>query len=146
METNIVSIARDIARNAHKGQRYGEKDYFTAHVQSVVLQLYDTGTDDPRVIATAYLHDVLEDTDVTAGNLKEKGIPADVVLATQLLTKVKGVSEFDYFMAISKNPLALRVKVADAAVNARGGRAKYKLTAPLLEALLTGELKYDPVT
>lgn len=54
--------AKEFAIRAHGDQKYGELPYAT-HLQAVVDVLYRFGVTDPDIIAAAWLHDVLEDTD-----------------------------------------------------------------------------------
>ncbi|PFJ16966.1 HD domain-containing protein, partial [Bacillus cereus] len=63
--------------------------------------------------ATAYLHDVLEDTEITANDLLNAGIPHNVVKAVQGLTKEKYTPYFEYLSRVKENSLARTVKLAD---------------------------------
>lgn len=137
---SIVTKARDLAKKKHKGQRYGDLPYFEGHIQKVVLFLYEEmGITDPTTIAAAYLHDIVEDTDVTSYQLK-RDFPKEVVDAVLLLTKPDNGCELEYLLKLATNPIALSVKIADASVNSLGGRPKYKVTLPILKKLEAGEL------
>ena len=72
---------------------------------------------DDVAIAAALLHDVVEDSDVTSEDLAERGIPANVIAAVELLTRRRNVPDGDYYEAIAKVPVALQVKLADLADN-----------------------------
>ena len=63
---DIVAKASAFAADKHGKQRrkYGDQPYFN-HLASVVRTLQSAGIDDPTVIAAAYLHDTVEDTDAT---------------------------------------------------------------------------------
>ena len=64
-------------------------------------------------MSAALLHDVIEDSQITAGDLLAEGIPARVVEAVQYLSRNDG-EEYEAFVArVKKNPLAARVKIAD---------------------------------
>lgn len=65
----------------------------------------------------ALLHDVVEDTDVTLSDLAEMGFPSAVTEVLALLTHDPAVPYFDYVKAISVNPVAKQVKLADLAHN-----------------------------
>ena len=65
----------------------------------------------------ALLHDVIEDTDYTLEALTEMGYPKEVTEVLALLTHDPDTPYFDYVRAISKNPIAKRVKLADLAHN-----------------------------
>ena len=60
----------------------------------------------------AYLHDVLEDTDVTVDALR-KIFPNEIVDTLITLTHRKDESYFEYIQRVSKSKLAKKVKVAD---------------------------------
>lgn len=59
------------------------------------------------------LHDILEDTVVTAGQLRAWGFAEDVVAAVVALTRPTGIAYNDYVRALAGNPLARLVKIAD---------------------------------
>ena len=65
----------------------------------------------------ALLHDVVEDTDYTLEDLAEMGYPQEVSDVLKLLTHDSEVPYFDYVKAISVNPVAKQVKLADLAHN-----------------------------
>lgn len=64
-------------------------------------------------MSAALLHDVIEDSEITAEDLLAEGIPARVVEAVQYLSRNDG-EEYEAFVArVKKDPLAARVKIAD---------------------------------
>jgi (p)ppGpp synthase/HD superfamily hydrolase len=60
--TNIEARAELVARAAHKDQKYGEQPY-SVHLEDVVRRVKQI-TDDPEIIAAAWLHDTVEDSPV----------------------------------------------------------------------------------
>jgi (p)ppGpp synthase/HD superfamily hydrolase len=66
---NLLDRAAEFAWEAHNGQtrKYSGEPYFVH--PNRVAHLVARETDDVEVIAAAYLHDVLEDTDTTAEEL-----------------------------------------------------------------------------
>ena len=62
--------------------------------------------------AVAYLHDVLEDTNVTMDELR-KMFPNEIVDGVITLTHRKDESYFEYISRVSTSKLAKKVKVAD---------------------------------
>ena len=68
--------------------------------------------EDEKVIAVAWLHDVLEDTSVTKEQLAMAGIPGDVVATVVSLTNT-GEPYDDYLEWIKGIPMARKVKIAD---------------------------------
>lgn len=65
-------------------------------------------------MATAWLHDVVEDTTETIESLRAAGIPEAVLEAVSVLTKDdSGLSYEEYLALVRANPIACKVKVAD---------------------------------
>jgi (p)ppGpp synthase/HD superfamily hydrolase len=61
----------------------------------------------------AVLHDVVEDTDWTLDQLKQRGFPEEVVTAIDCLTKRAGEPYSDFVERSASNPFARTVKLAD---------------------------------
>ena len=92
-------------------KHFGQKDkagmdYFF-HPTSVSHDL------EPKASVVAILHDVLEDTDASAKDLKGLGCPKDVVDAVIALTRRYGESYRDYILRVDRNELASAVKFED---------------------------------
>ena len=64
-------------------------------------------------MSAALLHDVLEDSEITAEELLAEGIPAEVVEAVQNLTKMEEEEYMDFVARAGKNKIAAAVKLAD---------------------------------
>ena len=64
-------------------------------------------------MSAALLHDVIEDSDITAEQLLAEGIPAEVVEAVQYLSKNENEEYQDFVARAKKNKIAARVKIAD---------------------------------
>lgn len=105
---DLVGLARQIATKAHAGQKDKAGLDYINHPEYVASLI-----DDDELKAAALLHDVLEDTDTTAEDLLEAGIPASVVEIVETLTHRDDESYADYINRISKNPKATKVKLAD---------------------------------
>ena len=74
--------------------------------------------------AAAWLHDVLELTDVTASDLLAAGIHPAIVETVALLTRDHDVPEDECYERIRTNPTAFAVKVAALDDNAAGWRIR----------------------
>lgn len=112
----LVATAERIATRAHAGQVDKSGTSYIEHPRGVAAQ-FDASTQ-PLECSVAWLHDVLEDTEVTADQLRENGIPSAVIDAVRLLTKDPTEQNLDaYYARIKANPLALAVKAADIANN-----------------------------
>lgn len=100
-------LALQIAQKAYAGQvDKAGKDYIL-HPMTVASYM-DTDTEK----AIAYLHDVLEDTDVTVDALREI-FPNEIVDTLITLTHRKDESYFEYIQRVSTSKLAKKIKVAD---------------------------------
>ena len=108
----IARQAEQIARAAHAGQfRFDNVTPYITHPEAVVKRLEGESED---VLAVAWLHDVLEDTLVTASDLLRDGIPPHVVQAVEILTKPKKSTDYwAYLQQVKSDAIAHKVKVQD---------------------------------
>ena len=107
-EQSMVDLALSIARKAHEGQLdKAGVDYIEHPIY--VASLVQTKEEK----AVALLHDVLEDSPVSAEELLQAGLPETVVTAVQVLTKKKEQDYQTYLETVKTNPLARVVKLAD---------------------------------
>ena len=104
----LKELAFEIAKEAHAGQTDKAGLDYILHPQQVAAMVT---TDEEK--AVALLHDIIEDTDVTAGELLAKGLPANVVEAVKALTKKDNQNYAAYLAGVKKNRLATAVKLAD---------------------------------
>ena len=102
-----VATASELARACHAGKADKSGIPYIEHCQRVALKLED---DAARTVAL--LHDVLEDTETTEGELREM-FAGEIVDAVVAITYVKPEPRDDYYRRVRMNPLALRVKLAD---------------------------------
>jgi (p)ppGpp synthase/HD superfamily hydrolase len=107
-----VAAAKAIATIAHRSQTDKIGVPYIEHPRRVAARL-----NDPKHIAAAWLHDVIEDCGITAGNLAAAGISSEVIIAVVLLTRTADNEGDGYYEAIRENPIALAVKLADIADN-----------------------------
>ncbi|WP_353711462.1 phosphohydrolase [Arthrobacter sp. K5] len=107
-----VAAAKAIATIAHRFQVDKVGVPYIEHPCRVAAQL-----DDPKHVAAAWLHDVIEDCGITAKDLAAAGISNEVIDAVVLLTRTEDNSGNGYYKAIRENPIALAVKLADVADN-----------------------------
>ena len=115
----MINIALSIAKKAHAGQVDKAGIDYIQHPLYVASQVT---TEQEK--AVALLHDVLEDSDITAADLLAYGLPNEVVTAVQTLTKKKGQSYQDYLEKVKSNNLARVVKLADLKHNSDLSRLK----------------------
>ena len=135
-ENEIFETALEIATRVHRGQKDKNGVAYILHPLAVAAQL-----DSLELKTIAILHDTIEDTEVTADYLLEKGIPKYIVNAVQLLSKPENEDYETYLKRVKENPLARQVKLADLAHNTsperasglnKKRRAKYELAKRIL--------------
>ena len=108
--TELTKKAMRIAFDAHYGQTDRGNTPYICHPLHVADQMPDE-----RTTTAAILHDVLEDTDLTAEDLRREGIPEDIIRVVEILTRDKRISYASYIDRIiaSRNYDALLIKQAD---------------------------------
>ena len=123
-----IKKAYDFAKAAHQGQKRSSGEDYFVHPCAVVEILADFGFDSSTVIA-AFLHDVLEDTEVTAEELEAE-------FGAEIVSLVEGVTKLDklqfvnreeaqaenfrkIFVAMAKDLRVIIIKLADRLHNMR---------------------------
>ena len=85
----------------------------------------------------AWLHDVLEDTNLTPLDLLQKGLPFEVVKDVEILTKRKNENYLEYILRVRGNLIPVAVKLADMKHNSltatKSQKDKYSLAAYILK-------------
>jgi len=112
--TELIKKAMQIAFDAHFGQTDRCGVPYICHPLTVAAKMPDE-----TKIVIAILHDVLEDTSLTAEDLLQEGIPQSIVESVLLLTRDKTIPYANYIEKIisSKNIDALMVKLGDLSHN-----------------------------
>lgn len=110
----MIQAARQLATRAHQGQKDKAGADYIDHPRRVASHTRTHA--DPawqsQAVATAWLHDVLEDTPVTRDELA-RHFPVEVVEAVEALTRQDGEAAEAYYARVRSNPLARAVKHAD---------------------------------
>jgi (p)ppGpp synthase/HD superfamily hydrolase len=105
---NDVRVAEDLARKAHAGQF--RKDGVTPYISHPAAVAKSCVSKELECIA--WLHDVLEDTNVTVERLREL-FDEEIVEAVICLTKKKDEAYLFYLLRVKENPSAKIVKMKD---------------------------------
>lgn len=136
---NYIGIAVSIAEEAHRGQRrkYTGEDYIE-HPRRVASKF---STETSQVIA--WLHDVLEDSDLTAEDILKRGIRPCWIEIVECLTRQDGEDYFHFIMKIKDIYQARIIKIADIRdnlTNLKEGslKDKYRLALYILENEVKG--------
>jgi (p)ppGpp synthase/HD superfamily hydrolase len=119
MTGKLESIAKEIATRAHQGQLDKADQSYITHPEFVAGQV--TG-DEAK--AVAWLHDVVEDTNITFDDLRAAGLSEAVIEAVNAITKRDNEDYETYLERVATNPLAKAVKLADLTHNMDTSRLK----------------------
>lgn len=109
-----LATVKLLAMSAHAGQfrRDGITPYIN-HAEAVAKRV--CGDDEAEMVA--WLHDVIEDTDLRESEMLWCGVPSDVIEAVVILTKGSRVNYDDYLARVKAHPVARKVKIADMLAN-----------------------------
>lgn len=106
--TELTEKAMKLCFEKHKDQVDKNDIPYVFHPFHVAESMPDEIT-----TCVALLHDIIEDTDVTAEYLKEQGFPEEIITAVETMTHSENVSYFDYIKRIKANRIASIVKISD---------------------------------
>ena len=127
-DLELCEKAYDFAKKAHENQKRASGEDYFVHPCTVAGILLDLGLD-AATVAAAFLHDVLEDTPVSEGDLK-KEFGEEVLELVQGVTKLEKI-EFTsreeeqaenfrkLFVAMAKDIRVIIIKLADRLHNMR---------------------------
>lgn len=106
--TPATKRALKLCFEAHKDQIDKSGMPYVFHPFHLAEQMKDEDT-----TIVALLHDVIEDTDYTFGDLKAIGFDDVIIDALKLMTHDESVPYMEYVAEIKTNPIAREVKLAD---------------------------------
>jgi len=130
----LTKRAEEIAIEAHLGQTRWDKSPYINHPKRVANSF-----NDPDCIVVGWLHDIIEDTNMSAQDLVNNGIPVRLVNSIKNLTKRAGENYYIFIMRILTDPIATKVKIADIEDNLADGlkegslKDKYRLARHILK-------------
>jgi len=96
------------AAMVHENQKDKAGEAYIFHVLRVMMNV---NTEDEKIVAL--LHDVIEDSDVSAEELKKEGYPPHVTDAIECMTKNPDEPYETYIQRVKTNPISRKVKLAD---------------------------------
>ena len=118
-EESLLESARLLSQKAHSNQvDKAEIDYFTGHIKTV---LSTVNSNKEKIVA--YLHDKVEDTDITIDSIYEV-FGEEIGGAVEAITKPRKLDYTKYIEQIKANELARVVKIADLKYNMDLSRLK----------------------
>lgn len=136
----MAESARDIAKNAHRGQRdkLGH-DYFDGHLVPIAAAAAVFGE---TVTSAAWLHDVIEDTTLTGTDLQGAGIAESVVAAVESVSRRPGETYKELIDRAAADPVGRYVKLVDNGWNITNNPLLARTDPPKAASLLAG--RYVP--
>jgi (p)ppGpp synthase/HD superfamily hydrolase len=116
-----INLATQVAAKAHTGQfRNDRKTPYIKHPEAVARAV------ESRLKPIAWLHDVVEDTNVTIKDLNDAGFPSYIVDAVNAITHRKSDTNMAYWKQMLGNPDAVNVKIADIKANLNDAPSDYQ--------------------
>jgi GTP diphosphokinase / guanosine-3',5'-bis(diphosphate) 3'-diphosphatase len=160
----LVSEAFDFAYRLHEGQSRRSGDPYIAHPIAVAGLLRELGGS-PVIIAAGFLHDVVEDTDITVEEIETRFGPEvrHLVEGVTKLSKFNFTSKTEHqaenfrrmFLAMAQDIRVIMVKLADRLHNMRTlehlpeqkqrriAKETHDIFAPLANRLGIGRVKWE---
>jgi len=105
---NLIETSLHIALRAYAGKTDKAGREYILHPLRVMAKMKTE-----LEMSAALLHDVIEDSEITADQLLAEGIPAEVVEAVQYLSGNENEEYPEFVARAKKNTLATKVKIAD---------------------------------
>lgn len=109
---SLLRSAETIATDAHADQMDIGGHSYVAHPRYVA-----SSVDCLEQKIVAWLHDVLEDTELTEDDLRKLGFTESIIHSVKLLTRNKNVDYEEYLWMLKRDRNAREVKLADLAHN-----------------------------
>jgi len=121
-----VKLARSVATFMHSLQTYGDGQSYTKHLQEVADTLEEFDVVDPDLIAAAWLHDIVEDTPASMGQIEEF-FGKRIARLVHAVTSERGLNRKERnsktYLKLLEYPEAIQVKLADRISNVRNSVA-----------------------
>ena len=105
---HLLERAIALAVEKHVGQSDKSGAPYILHPLRMMARMKTTET-----MMAAVLHDVVEDTDTSLDDLRQKGFPEAVIAAVDALSRREGETYEEFTERAGANPLARTVKIAD---------------------------------
>ena len=101
-----------IACEAHQGQFSINGEPYILHPLRL---LFKAKSNEERIIAV--LHDVIEKSNITLADLKNKGFDQNIISAIDSLSRRRSESYIDYIERLMQNRISVKIKLLDLADN-----------------------------
>jgi (p)ppGpp synthase/HD superfamily hydrolase len=133
-------VARRIAEQAHLGQTRKNGEPYINHAIRVSEAAHSHSE---QAAIVGMLHDVIEDTKTTIGDLQAAGFSHSILWALSLVTHTGSENYLEYILEIKKysdcyaGQIAMAVKLADIEDNLNGAKGTLKDKYELARYILT---------
>ena len=101
-----------IACEAHQGQSSINGEPYILHPLRLLIK---AKSNDERIIAI--LHDVIEKTNISLADLKNKGFNQNIISSIDSLSRRRGESYVNYIGRLMQNRISVKIKLLDLADN-----------------------------
>ena len=101
-----------IACEAHRGQFSINGEPYILHPLRLLIK---AESNEERIIAV--LHDVVEKSNISLADLKNKGFDQNIISSINSLSRRKSESSFDYIGRLMQNRISVKIKLLDLADN-----------------------------
>ena len=101
-----------IACEAHQGQSSINGEPYILHPLRLLIKVK---SNEERIIAI--LHDVIEKTNISLADLKNKGFDQNIISSIDSLSRRRGESYVDYIGRLMQNRISVKIKLLDLADN-----------------------------
>ena len=101
-----------IACEAHQGQSSINGEPYILHPLRLLIK---AKSNEERIIAI--LHDVIEKTNISLADLKNKGFDQNIISSIDSLSRKRGESYVDYIGRLMQNRISVKIKLLDLADN-----------------------------
>lgn len=124
----------ELARKSHAGQKdKAGRDYFAAHLTPIAAGAEVFGH---QAVKAAWLHDIVEDTDLSAADLISLGVDGDVVTAVESVTRRHDETYAELIERACANEIGRLVKLVDNAWNITSSPALAAINPEEAESML----------
>ena len=101
-----------IACDAHQGQSSINGEPYILHPLRLLIK---AKSNEEKIIAV--LHDVIEKSNISLADLKNKGFDQNIISSIDSLSRRRGESYVDYIARLMKNNISVKIKLLDLADN-----------------------------
>ena len=101
-----------IACEAHQGQSSINGEPYILHPLRLLIK---AKSNEERIIAI--LHDVIEKTNISLADLKNKGFDQNIISSIDSLSRRRSESYFEYIERLMQNKISVKIKLLDLADN-----------------------------